>query len=211
MEWKKEHYFSYLFQAKRECFSLNAIVDVRRLFSQYLGNYWSWQLQNLTQHSIQWSSHLTGIDVTSYFRSEANRIGPKHVQFVMFGSRFIHNGSTDSEQVYSFWNWGSRNFVLCNLIDIFSSLTTKDGGSSGPTVVHALRSWLIAIFTVYFHALHRWFVSYCCRGQLAHASRCTVMHERFRNKWQQIIYTAVAMGWVTSRFALPHPLVGLLV
>ena len=37
------------------------------------------------------------------------------------------------------------------------------------------------------------------------------MHERFRKKWLQALYTAVAVGWVTSRFALPDQLVVLLV
>ena len=37
--------------------------------------------------------------------------------------------------------------------------------------------------------------------------RSTAMQERCRNK----LYTTVAVGWVTSRFALPHQLVGLLV
>ena len=32
---------------------------------------------------------------------------------------------------------------------------------------------------IYFYALHEWLVSYCCSGQLAHASRCTLMHRRF--------------------------------
>ena len=42
-------------------------------------------------------------------------------------------------------------------------------------------------------------------------SRSKVMHERFRNKLWQVLYTIVAVGWVTSRFAQPHQLVGLLV
>ena len=32
------------------------------------------------------------------------------------------------------------------------------------------------------YALHKWLVSYCCHGQLAHASRGTVMHDRLLNK-----------------------------
>ena len=56
----------------------------------------------------------------------------------------------------------------------------------GPTIVYALRRWLIAISSLNFYTLHKWLVSYCCHGQLAHASRCTVMHKRFRNKcWQK--------------------------
>ena len=49
---------------------------------------------------------FTGNDATSYFRSAENRI---HVSiFVMFGSQFLDNGSTDSESVYSFENNYSR-------------------------------------------------------------------------------------------------------
>ena len=55
----------------------------------------------------------------------------------------------------------------------------KSGGSSGPAVVYVLYRRLIAIFALYFHALHNWLVPCYCRSQLAHASRCPVMHERF--------------------------------
>ena len=34
--------------------------------------------------------------------------------------------------------------------------------------------------------MHYMLVLYCCRGQLGHASQCTVMHERLRNKAQAI-------------------------
>ena len=63
------------------------------------------------------------------------------------------------------------HFLLCNILDIFGSLTQTNGGSSGPTVVYALGGWLIAIFS-----LHEWLVSHCCRDQLAHASQCTVVN-----------------------------------
>ena len=70
------------------------------------------------------------------------------------------------------------HFVFCNLLDIFAPWPRK-WGSSWPTVVFALHNWLILILCIYFYALYKWLVSYCSRGQLAHASRCTAMHERF--------------------------------
>ena len=99
----------------------------------------------------------------------------------MFGSRFLDNGSTDSEKVQFSKVIQLRHFLLCKLLDIFASWP-QNGGSSGPTVVYALRRRLIAILTLYFYGLHNWLVSCCCRGQLAHASRRPVLHERFRNK-----------------------------
>ena len=100
----------------------------------------------------------------------------------MFGSRFLDNGSSDSEKVCKFWKLiQGLHFPLRNQpINNFCSLTPKNGDSCGPTVVYALRRWLIAIFSLYFYALHKWLVSYCCCGQLAHASLCTVMYERFQ-------------------------------
>ena len=60
----------------------------------------------------------------------------------MFGSRFLANGLTDSEKVYSFGNSDSMaSFAFCNLLDIFAPWPRKRG-SSWPTVVHALRKWL---------------------------------------------------------------------
>ena len=37
----------------------------------------------------------------------------------------------------------------------------------------------MVIFSLYFYALHKWLVLYCCRGQLAHASRCTAIARTF--------------------------------
>ena len=37
------------------------------------------------------------------------------------------------------------------------------------------------------------------------------VHERFQNKWKQALFTAVVLGLVSSRFALPHQLAGILV
>ena len=48
--------------------------------------------------------NFTGNNVTSYFRSAANRINMFLVH-VMFGSHFL-NDSTDSEKVYGFGNYG---------------------------------------------------------------------------------------------------------
>ena len=76
------------------------------------------------------------------------------------------------------------HLFLCNLLDIFTPWPRK-WGSSGPTVVHELRKWLasfavedvilaaVVIFRcsaytlvlLCFYALHKWLVSYCCRGQ----------------------------------------------
>ena len=54
------------------------------------------------------------------------------------------------------------HFFFCNLLYIFGpwpecSLTRK-WGSSGPTVVYALRSWLIAVFSLYIsmHYINGW-------------------------------------------------------
>ena len=89
----------------------------------------------------------------------------------MFGSQFIDNGSTDSENRFTVLETAIQGLHLlcCNLL------------ISGPTVVYALRRWMIAILSLYFYPSHKWLVSYCCLGKLAHASRCAVMHERFRN------------------------------
>ena len=48
----------------------------------------------------------------------------------------------------------------------------------------ALHSWLIAVFSWHFYTFRiKWLLSYCCRGQFAHASRCNAwMHEHFRKK-----------------------------
>ena len=61
--------------------------------------------------------------------------------------RFVDSGSTDSEKVYTFRNCDSRAsfppFPLRSLLEILV-LNPTNGGSSGPTVIHALRRWLIA-------------------------------------------------------------------
>ena len=47
---------------------------------------------------------------------------------VMFGSRFLDNGSTDSEKIYSFGNCGSRGlFPLMQYIKHFCFLVPKMG------------------------------------------------------------------------------------
>ena len=46
---------------------------------------------------------------------------------------------------------------------------------------------LIAIFSLYFYALHKRLVSCCIRGHLAHAGLFMVMHECFQNNWQQVL------------------------
>ena len=66
----------------------------------------------------------------------------------MFGSRFLDNGSTDFESVYSFGkdNLNASFFLLRNTLDIFAPWPRK-WGSSGPLVVYLLHKWLISIFS----------------------------------------------------------------
>ena len=67
-------------------------------------------------------------------------------------SRLINNGSIDSLKVYSFVKCDSRaSFPLVQPNRHFCSLTPKNGGSCGPTIVYVLRRWLIAIFSLYFY------------------------------------------------------------
>ena len=69
----------------------------------------------------------TGNDVINYFRSAANRTNV--IKFwVIFESRFLDNGSTDSEKVYSLETAIQVvHFLLCNVLDIFCSLAHKMG------------------------------------------------------------------------------------
>ena len=68
--------------------------------------------------------------------------------WVMFGSRFLDNSSTDSERVYSFGKGDSRALLsIVQHVRHFCSLTPRKWGSSGPTVVYALRKRLIFIFS----------------------------------------------------------------
>ena len=63
------------------------------------------------------------------------------------GSRFLDIGSADSESVYIFEKvieW--LHFIVCNISDIFARWVRK-WGSSSPTVVYALRKWLILSFS----------------------------------------------------------------
>ena len=116
------------------------------------------------------------------------------------------------KKVYSFGNCASRaSFPLQWTIRYFCSLTPKMGLKWTCRRLRVTQMTDCDFLVIYFYVLHKWLVTYCCRGHLTHASRCTEIHERFRNDWQQVLYTIVAIGWVTSRFALAHQLVGLLV
>ena len=65
----------------------------------------------------------------------------------MFGSRFLDNGLTDSEKVYSFGNcYSIAPFSVVQPIRHSCSLAPK-WGSGGPTVVYALHKGLIVIFS----------------------------------------------------------------
>ena len=79
------------------------------------------------------------------------------------------------------------------------------------TVVYTLRSSLIAVFSIYtsMHYINGW-----CRIVVAVKSPMRFDARSCAQTFsEQVIalYTIVVVGWVTSRFALPHQLVGLLV
>ena len=67
------------------------------------------------------------------------------------------------------------HFHFSKLLDI-SAPWLPQLGLKWTSVVYALRRRLIAIFSLYFYALHKWLVLCCWRSQLAHASRCTDGH-----------------------------------
>ena len=75
---------------------------------------------------------FTGKDVTSYFRTAENRIN-----VLIFGQVRVDNGSTDSDNVCSFGNCdSSASFPLSGYpFRHCCSLTPKNVGSSGPTVI----------------------------------------------------------------------------
>ena len=62
-------------------------------------------------------------DVAVYFRSAANRTDVLFL--VMFGSRFLDNGSTDFENVYCFVQ--ALHLLLCKSLGIFASWPPKMG------------------------------------------------------------------------------------
>ena len=151
------------------------------LFFFYLGNCQRWQFQNLKQHSPRQSFRLH-----RKRRHQLLPIGSKSHKPVKCGSCSRRDFSITVQPILKRFSVlkliQAHPFFFCNLLDIFAPWLRK-WVSSGPTVVYALRWWLIAIFSLYVYALHIRFVSYCCRGQLANANLCAVMHERFRNKW----------------------------
>ena len=70
-------------------------------------------------HSIALGSLYisTGNDVNSYFRLAANSV--KCSFWVKFGSRFLYNGSTDSEKSLQFWKLNQwLHFRFSNLLDV---------------------------------------------------------------------------------------------
>ena len=107
---------------------------------------------------------------------------------VMLGSRLLDNDSPDSGKVYTLGNCDSRaSLLFFDLLDIlahwprkwvliFCFVTSISVGSSGPTVVYALRRWLIAI-----HACTSW-------PRQQYDTSHYVMHRRIRRKSQSAIY-----------------------
>ena len=91
-----------------------------------------------------------------------------------------------SEKVYSFGNGDSRvSFPLLQPIRHFLLLDPQNEAQVGlPSSTHYANGWFrFSHYTSMHYIIHNWLVSCCCRSHLIHASRCTVMHERFWNKW----------------------------
>ena len=76
---------------------------------------------------------------------------------VMFEWGFIDNGSTDSQKSLLFWKLLFKWFISSLVLDIFSPWP-RNWGPSQPTVVYALRSWLIEVFSLYtsLHYINGW-------------------------------------------------------
>ena len=101
------------------------------------------------------------------------------------------------------------HFLFCNILDIFAPWPRKCS-SSGPTVVYALRRWLIAIFSFYFCALHKLLVSPAALLSWSNCS-CKSMHGHALTFSKQVIASIIydSCCWITSRFALPPSVGGL--
>ena len=97
----------------------------RNDFLEYLGNYWTQKLQNLTQHSPRLSLHFHRKWRHQLLPVSRKSYKPVHLG-VMFGWRFIDNGWTDSPKYYSFGNCCSMaSFPLLQSVRHFCSLTQK--------------------------------------------------------------------------------------
>ena len=164
--------------------------------STYYANGWCWFSHkllmlaaskfNTTYKALDSFYTSTGNDVTSYFRSAANRINVCILGHVLIAiSQWWFNRFWQCLQFSKLWFKGFISSYVS--YKTFLLLDPQNGGSSGPAVVYTLRWGLIAIFSLYFDALHKWPVPYCCRGQLANARRCMVMHEHFRKEWYQVL------------------------
>ena len=126
----------------------------------------------------------------------------------MFGSRFLYNGSTNSEKVYSFGNsFDGLHFLLRNVLGMLAPWPRK-WGSIGPAIVYALHLESIAIFSLYLHYINGW-----CRIVVAIDSPMRVDARSFMNVFgtNSMFYRQQSLWDVTSRFALPHHLGGVLV
>ena len=78
--------------------------------------------------------------------------------------------------------------LFCNLLDIFAPWPRKLG-SSGPTVLHALRKWLVSfpardviLTAVVIFGCSDYTLSLFMMAGVVLLSRSTVMPERFRDK-----------------------------
>ena len=112
-----------------------------------------------------------GNDVTNYFQTAANRINV-FIWGWSLGCDFLIVVQPIPKKICSFGNCDSRasfpRFLISSLFRHFCFLTPKNGGSSGRTVVYALRSWLIAVFSLYT-SMH--FINGLCQARVILLSR----------------------------------------
>ena len=145
----------------------------------FLRNYQSQQLQNLIQHSPQQSLHFHCI-----WRHQLLSVGSKSHKHVYFRSCFGGDFSITVQMILKKFTVleiviQGLHFLLYNLLDSFAPWPQKMGAQVDLPTLFTLRSWLIAVFSLYT-SLH--YVNGRCPIVVAVNSPIRV-NARFRKKW----------------------------